>query len=289
MIKNLGNAAGGGGGVNIAASNTTFTSGTVVFTGSGALTVSTGAGSIIFSVPATSSLVGSNGISVATAGSTISVSQLGLTRFMVPSPYDLTSVSAAGNASASFQYVVPYCPVTGSRIDLLVAHSGSSSATTNTCAIALSVYAAIYTRNAATLSSLSSGSTQTTYTYASNTAGITAFTQSNMIPISCPVNFGMTAGEYIVGFNFVTATSSIGLSTTNYAQTWSVMGATAMQTGIVYGEIGSATNASINLLSGMGVYSAATTGLSGAYSISGIAQTGASLAQANIALVFRNA
>ena len=362
MIKNLGNAAGGGagsvnfsaggasanlasivfsnsngvsfglagstvtasaaaGGVNIAASNSTFTSGTVVLSvGGGAMTISNGAQSAIFSVPATSSLVAGNAnVSISTAGSTISIIDLGcgtgytsgtttgvvqavtvnsngissnepyMTRYMVPGAYELTALSAAGNASITFQYVSVPTPVTGSRIDALISHSGSSSATTNTCAIAASMYAAIYTRNAASLSSMSSGSTQTTWTYASNTAGLTDFTQAKMMPISVPVNFNMGPGEYIVGYNFITATSSIGLSTTNYAQTFSMMGGNLMQTAAVYGEIGSATAASVNLLSGMGVYSAASTGLSGAYSISGIVQTGSSLSQANIALVFRNA
>ena len=66
---------GAGGGINIAASNTTFTSGTVVMSASGgAITINSGAQSVGFSVPATSSLVGVNGISIASAGSTISVS-----------------------------------------------------------------------------------------------------------------------------------------------------------------------------------------------------------------------
>ena len=313
-------ASAAGGGVNIAASNSTFTSGTVVLSvGGGAMTISNGAQSAIFSVPATSSLVAGSNVSISTAGSTITINDLGagtgytsgtttgvvqavtinsvgissnepyMTRYMVPGAYELTALSAAGNASITFQYVSVPTPVTGSRIDALISHSGSSSATTNTCAIAASMYAAIYTRNAASLSSMSSGSTQTTWTYASNTAGLTDFTQAKMMPVSVPVNFNMGPGEYVVGFNFITATSSIGLSTTNYAQTFSMMGGNLMQTAAVYGEIGSATAASVNLLSGMGVYSAASTGLSGAYSISGIVQTGSSLSQANIALVFRNA
>lgn len=232
----------------------------------------------------------SNGVSFGLSASTVtaSISTANLTRFFVPEAYFLTPLSAPGNATASFQYVAPQASISGSRVDLLVGHSGASAGTTNTCAIALSAYAVIYTRNAASLSSLSSGSTQTTYSYASNSAGNTEFTQSNIIPISVPVNFNMTPGEYLVGFNFITATSSIGLSTTNLGQTWSVMGGNNLQTGLVYAEIGSGSNASVNLVKGMGVYSAATTGLSGSYALSGLVMTGSSLSQANIALVFRN-
>lgn len=64
----------GTGGLAIVASNTTFTSGTVVLSAAGgAITISSGAQSALFSVPATSSLVGASGLTVSTAGSTISV------------------------------------------------------------------------------------------------------------------------------------------------------------------------------------------------------------------------
>jgi hypothetical protein len=247
-----------------------------------------------YTVPQTSVFSNSNGLTFGTAGSTVTGSYTvpsvtNLTRLFVPEAPFLTPVSAPGNATASFRYVAPQASISGTRIDLLMGHSGGSAATTATCAIAFSAYAVIYTRNAASLSSLSSGSTQTTYSYASNSAGNTEFTQSNIIPISVPVNFNMPPGEYMVGFNFITATSSVGLSTTNLGQTWSVMGGNNLQTALVYAEIGSGSNASVNLQSGMGVYSAATTGLSGSYPLSAIVMTGASLSQANVALVFRNA
>src|SRR4029077_3509959 len=96
----------GTGGRAIVASNTTFTSGTVVLSAAGgALTISSGAQSALFSVPATSSLIGASGLTVSTAGSTISVGNQALTRFFVPSANNLTPLSAAGNASVSFQYM----------------------------------------------------------------------------------------------------------------------------------------------------------------------------------------
>ena len=219
----------------------------------------------------------------------LSINQPYLTRLLVPSGNQLTALSAFGNGSASFQYVAVQGAITGTRIDALASWAGGSSATANTCAIALSAYAAIYTNNASTLSSLSSGSTQTTYSYASNSAGHTELTTGAIRPISCPVAFNMAPGEYLVGFNLVTATSSIGLSTTNIAQTISMMGGAQFQTAANYAEFGSNTATSTNLIGGMGVYTAATTGLPGSLALSNIAQTGASLSQGNIALVFRNA
>ena len=92
--------------------------------------------------------------------------------------------------------------------------------------------------------------------------------------MSVPVNFNMPAGEYFVGFNMVTNTSSIGLSTTNYGVTLSMMGVTGVQTGQNYAEITAATANFSGLYYGAGVYSVATTGLAAAVSISGINQTG---------------
>ena len=164
----------------------------------------------------------------------------------------------------------------------------ATAATTATNAFVFSQYCAIYTRNVSTLSSLSSGSTQTTYTYASNTAGHTEFNNSQIYPFSVPMNVFMTPGEYYVGFNILTNTSSIGLSTTALGLTLSMMGGNQLQTALNYGEYGN-TATSSGLLPGMGVYSAASTGLPGTVALSGINATGANVASANIALVFRNA
>ncbi len=269
-------------------SSTTLDARTISYDALGAMTVGFSNGSVQLSAPATSSIVGAGGISVSTNGSTISVYENAITRLVYPSG-NLTAISAPGNATISVQYVAVNWPITASRLDALVAWSGASSATTNTCAIAISAYAAIYTRNASTLSSLSSGSTQTTYTYASSTAGQTGLTQSAIRPISVPVNVSMTPGEYFVGFNFITATSSVGLSTTNLGQTLSIMGANQIQSALNYAEFGNATATSSNLYYGMGLYTAASTGMPASIGLASISQTGASLSQANIALVFRNA
>jgi hypothetical protein len=178
--------------------------------------------------------------------------------------------------------------MTASRLDALFSWQGASSATTNTCAIAISAYGAVYTRNASTLNSVSSGSTQTTYTYASNSAGVTALTEAAIRPVSVPINVNMLAGEYYVAFNMVTATSSIGASTTNCAQSISVMGGNQVQTALNYAEFTAATATSTGLYGGMGVYSVATTGLPTAISLSALNQTGTALSAANIALVLRN-
>lgn len=297
--------------------NTGLVTGQVVFVGTNGVTLSgsTNAGSmtVTVSAPATSSLSATGMVSISSNGGTISIGggtgtttgtgtalgitlsnngisliQPAFTRVFYPD-HHMSQVSAFGNASASFQYMAAQDQLSASRVDAYFAWSASSTASAVTMAIALSAYAAIYTKNGATLSSLSSGSTQTTYSYASNSAGQTQLITNAIRPVSVPVNINMAPGEYFVGFNLVTAASSVGAATTNLAQTLSVMGQAAdMQSALNYAEFTNQTNATTNLYGGMGLYSAATTGLPAAVSLSAINQTGAPFSQANIVLGFRN-
>jgi hypothetical protein len=179
--------------------------------------------------------------------------------------------------------------VTATRLDALVSWSGASSAASNTGAVVISAYGAVFTKNGSTLSSLSSGSTQTTYTYASNSAGAASLYVPAIRPVSVPMNVSMTPGEYYVAFNFSTNSSSVGAATTNYGQTLSMMGGNEIQTAANYAEFTNATATSSNLYGGMGVYSATSAGIGASLALSNINQTGSALSAANIALVFRNA
>ena len=96
-------------------------------------------------------------------------------------------------------------PLSGTRLDVLMSQSYSTSAGAGTQTYQVSAYGIIYTKNANTLSSLSSGSTQSTYTLASNSAGQTQLTQAAIRPMSIPLSFNTTQGEYYVGVNIVTA------------------------------------------------------------------------------------
>lgn len=274
--------------------NTTQNSSSVInasalsFNGLGAMTVGYSNGSAQLSVPATSSLSATGGLSISVNASTISIGQAPVSRYIWPQG-DLTVVSAPGQGSVSIQYVPVDGALTATRIDALVGWSGSSTASAVTMAVVISAWAAVFTKNGATLSSLSSGSTQTTYTYASNTAGATALTQSAMRAISVPVNCNFTQGEYYVAFNFSTNSSSIGAATTNLGQTLSIYGDNAIQTAINYADgVSIATATSTNLYGGMGIFTAQTAGIPVSIGLSAINQVSASLSQANIALVFRN-
>jgi hypothetical protein len=201
----------------------------------------------------------------------------------------MTNLTSFAQGSVSIQYWDQQWPVTATRADLLVSWAAASSATTNTGAIVISAYAAIYTNNtgSSALSSVSSGSTQTTYTYASNTAGVASLSAAAIRPISVPMNVSMTPGEYYIAFNFSTNSSSIGLSTTNLAQSISVMGFANVQSALNYAEFTANTTSNSNLFV-QGIWSSAGTGLPGSIPYTQIAQTGANLSAAQFAWVLRN-
>ena len=279
----------GGGGVAIAASNSTFTSGTVQFNGSGAMTIGTGAQAVNISVPAVSSISGLGGISISTNGSTINISNVApyVSRLIFPEANQITALSAFGNGSMSIQYVPMDGYVTATRLDMLASWSAGSTTNANTIGIAMTAFAGIYTRNGSTLSSISSGSTQQTLSYASNSSNWSNI-NSAIRAISVPMNINITPGEYYVGFGFSTAASSIGTATTNLGQTVSAMGYLGIQSALNYAEFNAATATSNNIYSGMGIYSAALSTVPPAISLSAINMTGTALSRANINIVFRN-
>ncbi len=204
------------------------------------------------------------------------------------SPVGMTAISAYGQASLSLQYLEAAWPVSASRMDLIVGWAAASTADAATGAIVISAYGAIYSNSASTLTRLSSGSTQTTYTYASNSAGITGLITSGLRPISVPMNVSMTPGEYVVGFAFSTNSSSVGTSTSNLAQTISVYGWASNQSALNYAEFTAATNASTNLLGVLGIYSAATTAMPASIAVTDVNQTGVNQSKAQFAFVMRN-
>jgi hypothetical protein len=174
-------------------------------------------------------------------------------------------------------------------MDILMGWSQASSATTNTFGFAQTIFAGIYTNNASTLQALTTGSTATAYTVASNTAGFTQLNQAAVRAISCPLAVTAYPGEYVVGVAWSTNTSSVGLSTTALGQTFSIYGGNAIQTASNYAiDFTNATATSGGLFAGMGVHSVSQSAPLSTYAVSDINATGANLSAANIALIFRN-
>jgi hypothetical protein len=138
--------------------------------------------------------------------------------------------------------------------------------------------------------SLSSGSTQTTYSVASNTAGVTQMNGSGVRPITVPVNINATPGIYYMAWNWSTNTSSIGTATTALGRTVSMLGRGAIMSAS-FGMVSAydiATANTNNLLFPQGVVSGgASAGIPLTISHSQITMTGASHSQANLAFYIR--
>ncbi len=201
-----------------------------------------------------------------------------------------TNLTAPGQGSLSIQYLDCLWPVTASRMDLLVNIAAATAATAATAAMVISAYGAVYSNNtgSSALVTLSSGSTQTTYTYASNNSGQSQLSASAIRPISVPMNISMTPGEYFVAFNWSTNSSSIGTATTNLGNTISVQGWNSNQSALNYAEITAATTANSGLYGAMGIWSSAQTGIPVSIPVTQINQTGANQSAAQFAYVFRN-
>ena len=264
-VSNLGNTLGSTG---------TVSTGNVVFAGGNGITLSQSTGA-----------VGSNA-TITIIGNTPPI----MSRGTFPNYAEMTFLSAPVNASASVNAVtLPI--ISGTRMDILLYQSISSSGTGNTYGQQWSIYMGIYSNDTlnARLVSLSSGSTQTTYTVASNTAGFTQLNGSAIRPISCPVNFSATPGEYFIAVNYVTNTFSSGTATTSLNRTVSIVG-NAMQSAswAIAPDYTVASAATNNSIQPAGVFSAASTGLPGTISYSQLTMTGASRSQANFVVVMRN-
>ena len=272
------------------AGNTTASGSTIGLSGINLTLSGTNGSAINISAPATSSLSGTNGISISTNGATISVSGMNSNsqRFQYPSGA-LSALSAFGNGSFSINRMDVQNIVTATRVDMPVLMSVASSATANTWGFAMTAFAAVYTKNGSTLSSISSASQTLSFSAASNTAGSTQMIPAAIRPVSVPMNVYMTPGEYYVGYGISTNTSSLGTATTANGITISAFGGLGYSSAIAHvGDFTATTNTSTGLFGGMGVYSAAISTVPPAVSLSAINQTGSYYSRANIGIIFRN-
>lgn len=261
-------AAGGGGSVMnwFALGNTTQNSSSAINTASvslnaiGALTVGYSANSIQLSAPATSSMVGTGAVSIATAGSTISIG--------APAPFTKSRfnpfMEAAGLASQIGSNQLQFHPVPDPDhfqfnrmlFDITVAQTGTSGSG----GLTISMWAGIYTRNASTLSLLASQSTSQGFTVSSTNSSL----HSGARLFSMGWTSTMTQNDIWLGIVSRTTTSGTnqfgGIS--NYVA--------SDVTENFAGHIGSAVNATMQNVLGLGVYTVTTTGIPGSVAFSQI-------------------
>jgi hypothetical protein len=204
------------GGLAIAASNSTFTSGTVVMSAAGgALTISNAAQSVLFSVPAISSISGTGLVSISVNGSTISIgaSPVQLSFFQPLGAIQNTTVTQNGLGSVQvYPAVSPYA-FTATRADIMASVSAAVLAL-STQAQTLSMYVGLYSLNGGTLSLASSGSQSYAWTNSSNNSNASI---TGMRRFSAPINVNYTGGfDLFVGImTNTTFVNTNGISLSN--------------------------------------------------------------------------
>lgn len=301
-----------------AVSNTTQSStgtlniGSLSFAGAGVASVGVSNGSVVISVPSggggltnvnisagttsqnLSNFVfsNSNGVSFGLNGSTItgSIPLNATISSWFEGNNNLTLLTAPGQGIASVvRFIVPQ-DVSATMFALPVYQSISSSAVNNTYGQQWSIYGMIATNDTANsrFMSLSSGSTQTTYTLASNNSGATQLIGSGVRPITVPINALFTPGTYHMIFNWSTNTFSSGTGTTALNRTVSMIGRGLMMSAsyALVSAYDIATGVTNNVLWPQGCI-AASNGIPTTVSHSTVTMTGASNSAANLAFYMR--
>lgn len=243
-------AGGAGGGIALANSQTTYTSGTAnLSVVGGAMTIASTTGqSFNFSVPQTSSLVATGAVSISTNGSTISIgapAALTLSYFNPKEGY----VQVTGQQGQGSLHVQPsQLPnITFDRVVMPVVFSG---ATGSTASVTLSAWVGIYTRTQSTLSLFTSYSTSNALTH-SGTANSSQNVGLKLFTMGAATSLG--EGQYFIGI--VSRTTSGGANA-------SISQILASQQNSNYAGLwGQAVSATQQYTRGLGVYTATTSAI----------------------------
>lgn len=195
IVGSYTDGGGAGGGIALANSQTTYTSGTAHLEALGAMTIQSTTGqSFQFSVPNTSSLSATGQVSISVNSNTISIGVPGPTTFNYFNPQDayLQVVGQQGNNSMHIQPV----QAPNVQFDRIAVPMVFSNATNSTGSATLSMSIGFYTNNASTLSLMSSTSYSAAVTY-SGTIGNSTYAGIRLHTI--PFTGTITEGQYYVG------------------------------------------------------------------------------------------
>ena len=255
----------GGGGVAIANSETTFTSGTVNLVATGALTIASTTGqSFTFSAPQTSSLVGVNGITISSSSGTISISGPG----DVSQTFDFyqnmdrgtTATLATANGTLMLQRLNQENDKFAANVTantMLLNMTANMTATSLSSSHTMSLTIGIYSDFTTGLSLINSGST--TWSMASTTSNTARYHGPRWLSLvssqwsTLPV-FSQ-GGEYVFG---------VLMRSSNYGPPLSYIGQNYMRSDQRSGTIGTTVATNTSLAQGNywnAMYSTSTTAL----------------------------
>jgi hypothetical protein len=131
----------------------------------------------------------------------------------------------------------------------------------------ITLYGALYTRTASTLSLLTSASASVNF---SNTSNNSYSSIAGLRVLTAPVAYALTPGDYWVAFMTRTNTTNANWFTANNVI------ATAVTTPFA-GSIGQASNATLQMMPGFGVYSTTTNAFPASVAFSQITGQGGSV------------
>ena len=155
-------------------------------------------------------------------------------------------------------------PGSFSRMDLFGSVAVSTSSNSSYQGT-LSLAAGIYTRNASTLSLASSGSVSHTW---NGTGATSSGSLVGLRNFSLPINAVMTPGEYFIGI--------LSQSASTNANWVTISNIAVVPFSVAFsGPFGGATNASNQLIAGMGIFSAQTAAIPGTVAFADLIATGA--------------
>lgn len=149
-------------------------------------------------------------------GATLTIGNDGyMQRYNPMSAYLYSSIAnnPATNGMLAVQLMNLPSQVSFTEVDLCMSISISSTADAATAAIAASYTAGFYSQNNSILYPLVAMTSQTTYSWASNTSFFGSLSGPRML--SFPLATKFSAGQYYFAWGVSTATSSVGTSTTS--------------------------------------------------------------------------
>ena len=252
---------------NTAGTTGTVSSGRFVFAGTGPVSLSQSvngqSATLSIGAPATSSLVGTYGVGVSTNGSTISLSSPILSGYLEGALDREWLATQVGQNQPFFQPLRVRNNVQFDEIcwpNVFTATSNSS----NSCT--LSLHFGIYSRNASSLSLITSTSSSYAATL-SGTAGSYSI-YGGVRDYAIPMTSTLTVGDYFLGFLSRTTTGG------GAGMTWSNFQASNVNS-VYSGRWSSANNATNQYVLGMGSYTATSTALPSSVAFSQINGSGA--------------
>lgn len=254
---------------NTAGTSGLVTSGRAIMVGVGPISLSQSLNgqSISLSIggPAVSSLSATGAVSISINGSTISIGVPSPATRSYFNPRDgyLQVAGQQGQGSLHFQ-PAEFPNVQFDRVAFPIINTNSSNSSGSHT---LSFWFGMYTRNASTLSLLSSASSSTALTHSGTLGSYSWYSGIRLFTI--PMTMTAKEGQYYIGI--LSRTTSGGANGT-YSQLLASQVASSF-----FGNFGSATNQTQQYTRGLGVYTATTTGLPSSVAFSQISGGGNSL------------